>query len=66
MLAHSCVRLLISTLMKLCFRFLLQMSAYYVKRWVDENNNRSNRFQGDEGKGEPLNEVASWIHLRSV
>ena len=32
-LAHSCVRLLISTLKKLCFRFLLQMSAYYVKRW---------------------------------
>ena len=63
MLVYWFVRLIILMLKENCFfRFLSRISAYTLNAGVDENNNRSNRFQRDEKMGEPWNKVASWIY----
>ena len=55
-LAHSFVRLLIP---RNCFLdFFRKCRLLTSNAGVDENNNRSNRFQGDVENGKPLNGVA--------
>ena len=61
-LVYSFVRLITPTLKKLYFK----ISFANVRLLRRQKQNRSDRFQGDEKKGEPWNEVGSWIHLRCV